>query len=165
MAKESMKRNQDRERVAQTEADSTKRGAWEHERLLVDPDVRKVIDRFAEKGLSMADVQLMQARDYVETRKLIRQVTKQRANALAEQKRRKTKGDAKGLDGNQMPGLKTIATLKGTALQELKHLRLITQAISPTGDVGKRPAKLPAGMDEKAIIERVKARKTDEIIT
>ncbi len=155
MKKQQYKRDDDRERVAQETANATPAGIWEVERLRCDPEVRKVVDQCVEKGIRMIDLQHLQMRDYVETRKLISATIRERKNAV----RRKEK------DGKHIPGLKSISALKATAQQEFKHLRVITELLNPNGDVGKKPAKLPEGMSEQEIIARVKARGTDEIVS
>lgn len=154
MVREQFKRGDDRERVAQETADSTSRGLWEDRRLSVEPAIRRIVDRYVEKGISMLDLQIMQAEAHEGTKRLLASTLRERKNAI----RRKEK------DGKHIPGLKSICALKAVATQEMKLLKSITEFIAPVGDVGKKPARLPDGMSEDEIISRVKARQVDEII-
>lgn len=155
MKKQQYKRDDDRERVAHEVADATPRGLWEDRRMRCEPAIRRVIDKYVEMGISMADLQIMQTEALEGTNRLLASTLRERKNAI----RRKEK------DGKLIPGLKSICALKATATQEMKLLKQITELMNPNGDVGKKPARLPDGMSEQEIIARVQARGTDEIVS
>ncbi len=136
----------DRERVARAKLDQIPAGLWREMRLDYPAEVRRKGDAQAARGvLSLADVQALEVAEHAYIWTLMQLI-------LAE---RHEEGAA---------GFSTLIKYLAARKQCRNHMRLMSMSMGPQLTANDQPVLLPEGMDEQQIIDRVKARKTDEII-
>lgn len=157
MARQSLKRHQDRERAHRQRLDALPRGTWKEERLRYTPEVRRFVDGLVARGVSLADVYALQAARFRAMEILFEEAVEEREEA-------KKENDGKIPNGSTVPGAKTLSAYDHAMTQSLKHMRMVAIAIDPKPQQGEQPVKVPEGYDRAGMTEKVAQRPSDEIM-